>query len=163
MENGQYLLGLINDILDLSRIEEGRLQLNLGTVELPNIFQGVMATTIGLVKNKEIKVSANYPVDLPPVQADPMRVRQIVLNLLSNAAKFTQSGSITLSARVETVFVKISVTDTGIGIPEKAIEHIFDRYRQAEQDTEKRYGGARLGPEVIQPRRPGHCGAPHLR
>jgi CheY-like chemotaxis protein len=90
----------------------------------------------------------DFPDDLPEVWADPLRARQITLNLMSNAIKFTESGSVTLSARAEGDFVRISVSDTGIGIPEAALATIFDRFQQAEHDTDKRYGGTGLGLDI---------------
>lgn len=147
-DNGHYLLGLINDILDLSKIEAGKLELHPGVVDLPDMFRGVLATSIGLVKNKPLQLRPDFPADLPPVWGDGMRVRQVLLNLMSNAIKFTATGSVTLSARLEGNQVRIAVTDTGIGIPEKALASIFDRFEQAEQDTERRYGGTGLGLDI---------------
>ena len=146
--SGNYLLELINDTLDLSKIEAGKLSLNPENVTLPPLLKGVIATSIGLVKDKPIVIRPNFDEDLPTVYADPTRVRQILLNLLSNAIKFTASGSVTLSAIVEGEMMHISVTDTGIGIPDYALEHIFDRYQQAEKDTHKRYGGTGLGLDI---------------
>src|SRR6185369_4033203 len=79
---------------------------------------------------------------------DPTRVRQIILNLMSNAVKFTDRGSVTLKACVEDNFVKISVIDTGIGIPEKSLPHIFDRFQQVSHDTSRIYGGTGLGLDI---------------
>src|SRR5260221_7078535 len=95
-ESGYYLLGLINDILDLSKIEAGKLDLQLSSVSLPELFKGIVATSIGLVKDKPIQIRPDFPGDLPLVNADPIRIRQIVLNLMSNVIKFTQTGSFTL-------------------------------------------------------------------
>ncbi|MCC7448018.1 MAG: response regulator [Anaerolineae bacterium] len=148
MENGRYLLGLINDILDLSKIEAGKLELNRTAVDLNETFQGVIATSVGLVKDKPVQIRPDFPDHLPKVWADPMRVRQIILNLMSNASKFTERGSITLQARDEDGKVRISVIDTGIGIPEAALKHIFDRFQQAEQGIEKQYGGTGLGLDI---------------
>ncbi len=148
MENGHYLLGLINDILDLSKIEAGKVDVHRTTVSLDGIFQGVISTTVGLVKDKPVQVRSNCPADLPDVSADPIRIRQVLLNLTSNAAKFTSTGSITLQAEIKDGFVRISVIDTGPGIPEKALATIFDRYQQAEQDTYQRYGGTGLGLDI---------------
>ncbi len=148
MENGHYLLGLINDILDLSKIEAGKVDVHRTTVSLDGIFQGVISTTVGLVKDKPVQVRSNCPADLPDVSADPIRIRQVLLNLTSNAAKFTSTGSITLQAEIKDGFVRISVIDTGPGIPEKALATIFDRYEQAEQDTYQRYGGTGLGLDI---------------
>ncbi len=148
MENGRYLLGLINDILDLSKIEAGKLELNCIAVDLNETFQGVIATSVGLVKDKAVQIRPDFPDDLPKVWADPMRVRQIILNLMSNASKFTERGSITLQAHAEDGMVRIAVIDTGIGIPEAALKYIFDRFQQAEQGTEKQYGGTGLGLDI---------------
>jgi CheY-like chemotaxis protein len=147
-DSGYYLLGLINDILDLSKIEAGKLELHHSTVNLVDTFKGILATAIGLVKTKAIQVRPDYPDDLPHVWADPVRIRQIILNLMSNAIKFTETGSVTLQATVEGSFVRISVIDTGIGIPEKALPYIFDRFEQAERDTDKLYGGTGLGLDI---------------
>jgi signal transduction histidine kinase/ActR/RegA family two-component response regulator len=147
-DNGYYLLGLINDILDLSKIEAGKLELSCTPTRLADVLRGTLATSIGLVKDKPVQVRPEYPDDLPLVFADANRVRQVILNLMSNAIKFTHTGSVTLKAAVEGKFVRISVIDTGIGIPEKALPHIFDRFEQAERDTDKHYGGTGLGLDI---------------
>jgi signal transduction histidine kinase/ActR/RegA family two-component response regulator len=147
-ENGHYLLGLINDTLDLSKIEAGKLDLHCESTSLPNIFRGVLATATGLLKGKPIQLRSDFADDLTNAWADPMRVRQIILNLMSNAVKFTESGSVTLSARAAGEFVEIAVSDTGIGIPDKALAVIFDRFQQAEKDTDRKYGGTGLGLDI---------------
>lgn len=144
-ENGHYLLSLINDILDLSKIEAGKLDLHQTTVTLPDLLRGVIATTTGLVKDRSVQLRPDFSDDLPPVWADSMRLRQIILNLMSNAIKFTDSGSVTLSAQQKGNFVTISVTDTGIGIPEDALALIFDRFAQVEQG---KHGGTGLGLDI---------------
>jgi CheY-like chemotaxis protein len=103
-----------------------------------------------LVKDKPVQLRPDFPDDLLEVWADSTRVRQIILNLMSNAIKFTASGSVTLSARQVGDNIKIAVTDTGIGIPEEALKTIFDRFKQAERDTDKRYGGTGLGLDISQ-------------
>jgi signal transduction histidine kinase len=147
-DHGHYLLGLITDILDLSKIEAGKLELHPTKTDLIDLFRGVIATSVGLTKDKPIQIKPDFPDNLPYVWADPMRVRQIVLNLMSNAIKFTPTGSVTLQARVKNDKVEIAVIDTGIGIPEKALPHIFDRFQQAEHDTDKHYGGTGLGLDI---------------
>ncbi len=149
-DNGQYLVGLINDILDLSKIEAGKLELHCVAVNLHDILRGVVATSLGLLKNKAVQLLSDFSDDLPVVWADPKRVRQILLNLLSNAIKFTHTGSVTLSAHVEGngKQVKIYVIDTGIGIPPEAQATIFDRFQQAQHDTDKHYGGTGLGLDI---------------
>lgn len=147
-DNGHHLLGLINDILDLSKVEAGKLDIQPEPVNLPEMFNGVLATAIGLIKEKPVQLRPDFPDDLPLVWADRMRVRQVLLNLLSNAIKFTATGSVTLFARLEGQQVRIAVIDTGIGIPEQALATIFDRFQQAGQDTERRYGGTGLGLDI---------------
>lgn len=147
-ENGHYLVGLISDVLDLGKIEAGRLELHPTATELPPLFRGVLATSVGLLKGKPVQLRSDFPDDLPTIWADPMRVRQIILNLMSNALKFTETGSVTLMARQDGDYVNISVTDTGIGIPQPALEVIFDRFQQAERDTDKKYGGTGLGLDI---------------
>ncbi len=147
-DNGYHLMGLINDILDLSKIEAGKLELQMRPTNLSNIFRGVLATSVGLVKAKPVQIKADFPDQLPLVQADATRVRQIILNLMANAVKFTDHGSILLQAHVADRIVRISVTDTGIGIPNNALAHIFDRFEQASQDIGKQYGGTGLGLDI---------------
>ncbi len=147
-ENGYHLIGLINDILDLSKIEAGKLELQRESISLSDIFRGVLATAVGLVKDKPVLIKSDISEQLPLVRADPTRVRQIILNLMSNAVKFTERGSVTLRACIEDSFVKISVIDTGIGIPANALPHIFDRFRQGDHNTSRLYGGTGLGLDI---------------
>src|SRR5450432_238359 len=147
-DNGYHLMGLINDILDLSKIEAGKLDLNVKAFDLHDILRGVIATSVGLVKDKPVQINSDFSDQWPLVLADDVRVRQIILNLMSNAVKFTEQGSVTLRVSVEGNFVRISVTDTGIGIPEHALATIFDRFQQAEQDTSRIYGGTGLGLDI---------------
>ncbi|MEO8612154.1 MAG: CHASE domain-containing protein [Chloroflexota bacterium] len=144
-ENGQYLVGLINDILDLSKIEAGKLDLHCSSIDLAGVMLNVVATAAGLLKDKPVQIRQEFDDTLPRVWADPNRLRQICLNLMSNAIKFTTSGSVTLTAREEGDFVRISVIDTGIGIPEEALATIFNRFEQAQHDTDQQYGGTGLG------------------
>ncbi|MCL4252008.1 MAG: response regulator [Anaerolineae bacterium] len=147
-ESGHYLLGLINDVLDLSKIEAGKLELHCSPMALPDLMRGVLTTSIALLKDKKLSLLPDFPDDIPFVWGDPMRVRQILLNLMSNAVKFTETGSVTLAARVEGDHVHIAVRDTGIGIPESVLESIFDRFQQASSDTDRRYGGTGLGLDI---------------
>ncbi|MBE2269384.1 MAG: response regulator, partial [Anaerolinea sp.] len=149
-DNGHYLVGLINDILDLSKIEAGKLELACTTIELPEIFRGVLATATGLLKDKTLQLRPDYPENLPPVWADPIRVRQVILNLLSNAVKFTTTGSVTLKAEVSGDWVAISVIDTGIGIPEDARTTIFDRFHQISTRSFSEIIGTGLGLDIAK-------------
>lgn len=147
-DNGHYLVGLINDILDLSKIEAGKLELTYTAVELPTIFRGVLATATGLLKDKTLQLRPDYPDDLPLVWADPIRVRQVILNLLSNAIKFTTTGSVTLHAEVVGDRIAISVIDTGIGIPEEGQSIIFDRFHQISTRPFSEIVGTGLGLDI---------------
>jgi signal transduction histidine kinase/ActR/RegA family two-component response regulator len=148
LTNGKYLLGLINDILDLSKIEAGKLTLDQQPVNLADTFSGVFSTITGLLQGKSIQLRPDYPDNLPDVWADSLRVRQILLNLMSNAVKYTESGSITLSAKVVGDKLTIAVADTGVGIPEELLESIFDRFVQAK--TEHQFIGTGLGLDICQ-------------
>jgi signal transduction histidine kinase len=145
MDNGEYILRLISDLLDLSKIEAGRLELRRAEVDLVSLLNDVVADSIGLIKDKPIRIDVNFADSLPLVWADPVRMRQIALNLMSNAIKFTKAGSVTLRARPEADVVNISVTDTGIGITESALPHLFKRFQQADAEVSWDYGGTGLG------------------
>lgn len=147
-ENGHYLVGLINDILDLSKIEASKLELTCTAIELPEIFRGVLATATGLLKDKALQLRPDYPENIPLVWADPIRVRQVILNLLSNAIKFTTTGSVTLKAEVRGEWVAISVIDTGMGIPEEARSTIFDRFHQISTRSFTEIVGTGLGLDI---------------
>jgi len=152
---GQHLLGLINDILDLSRIEAGKMELNFDRVDLPEIVKGVMSTTVGLVKDKPIRLTPDIQPNLPPVHADNIRIRQVLLNLMSNAAKFTEEGSITVRAFVvekdgQHPMVHVSVKDTGIGIPEKDQPRLFQTFSQVDGSATRKVGGSGLGLSICK-------------
>jgi GAF domain-containing protein/DNA-binding response OmpR family regulator len=147
---GQHLLGLINDILDLSRIEAGKMELNFEDLEIDAIINSVMATTRGLVKEKRISLEQQVQPGLPRVYADATRIRQILLNLLQNAAKFTEEGYIRVLAELVTnphgiQFVRISVTDTGIGIAPEHQKMLFEPFTQIDSSTTRSVGGTGLG------------------
>lgn len=144
MTAGQHLLSLINDILDLSKIEAGQIDLTIEDVDPLPILNGVRQTAIGLVK-RDVQLRVEYPDVLPRVRGDELRIRQILLNLLSNAAKFTEQGFITLDAQVQGDKLVFSVADTGSGIPMDARPVLFNRFTQASREVLKRYGGTGLG------------------
>lgn len=143
--SGQHLLGLINDILDISKIEAGKMELTFEPTDLKEIIRGVMSTAIALVKDKPIELQQSVPADLPTIIADSRRVRQVLLNLVSNAAKFTDEGFIRVEARVEGDYVVISVSDSGIGIPPEKLPHIFEAFTQVDSSPSRKYGGTGLG------------------
>ena len=148
---GQHLLGLINDILDLSKIEAGKMELNFAEVDIAQVIQDVLATTQALVKDKPVRLETDLAPDLPPLRVDPKRFRQILLNLLSNAAKFTKEGYIRVRAYREmdplTAYseVVIAVEDTGPGIPPEHLERLFQPFYQVDSSLTREAGGTGLG------------------
>lgn len=151
---GQHLLGLINDILDVSKIEAGRMELTFTEVDLREIIRGVMSTAVGLVKDKPIELVSDIPEHLPSVQADKMRLRQILLNLVSNAAKFTNEGQIGVSANVidqgDREEVVVAVFDTGPGITPEDQEKLFEPFSQVDASSTRRTGGTGLGLSICR-------------
>ena len=143
--SGQHLLGLINSILDMSKIEAGKMELVIDDMALPPVLDAVVDTTKALIKDRPVTLRTEVPQRLPLVRADAQRVRQVLLNLLSNAAKFTDEGQITLKADVGPEFVTISVSDTGIGIEPDAQERLFIPFQQVDGSTTRRAGGTGLG------------------
>ncbi len=148
--SGQHLLGLINDILDLSRIEAGKMELTFDEVNLPELINGVISTASGLIKDKPITIQRDVSPDLPPVRADAMRIRQVLLNLLSNATKFTESGTITVKTTPSVnssgnTEITISVTDTGSGIALEDQKKLFQPFSQVDASLTRRSGGSGLG------------------
>jgi signal transduction histidine kinase/CheY-like chemotaxis protein len=143
--SGDHLLGLINDVLDLSKIEAGRMELYKEPLAIADLLQSVMSSATGLTKSKPIELIQDIAPDLPVVEADRTRVRQILLNLLSNAAKFTDEGTITLRAARAGGEIVISVADTGIGIAPEFHGTIFEEFRQVDSGSDRRYEGTGLG------------------
>jgi PAS domain S-box-containing protein len=143
--SGQHLLGLINDILDLSKIEAGKMELTFDEVDIEKLIKSVMSTVVGLVKDKPVRLEEEIEVDLPPVKADPMRVRQILINLFSNAAKFTDEGTIKVTAKAMGSFVRISVIDSGPGISKEDQEKLFQAFSQVDASATRATGGSGLG------------------
>ncbi len=148
--SGVHLLGLINDILDLSKIEAGRMELRKESVDLGPVVKGVLNTSVPLVQDKPVQLLERIPVDLPPVYADPTRVRQIILNLVSNAIKYTDRGLITVSAYHRDSEVVVAVSDTGTGIALQDLPKVFEPFRQVGRTVERRAMGTGLGLAISQ-------------
>jgi signal transduction histidine kinase/CheY-like chemotaxis protein len=151
---GNHLLTLINDILDLSKIEAGKMDLFLERFSLHKMMEEVAATGRPLVEKNGNELVISVEESLPEINADMTKIRQILFNLLSNAAKFTTEGTITLiAASVErdgTKFARLSVRDSGIGIPEDKIDHVFEEFSQADESTTRDYGGTGLGLALVK-------------
>jgi len=148
--SGQHLLGLINDVLDLARIEAGKMELNFEEVHLSEMVTSVMSTAKGLVREKRIQLLQRIPADMPTVRGDTMRVRQVLLNLISNASKFTDEGSITVEALVQQgptgkMEALINVVDTGPGISAEDQKKLFQAFSQVDGSATRKSGGSGLG------------------
>ncbi|HMQ31547.1 MAG TPA: HAMP domain-containing sensor histidine kinase [Chloroflexaceae bacterium] len=143
--SGQHLLGLINDILDLARVEAGRLELNKAALPLGPVLDEMLRTAQGLLKDRPVLLRREYRGALPTVVADEVRIRQVLLNLVSNACKFTSVGEVGLGARADTYEVVIWVRDTGIGIAEIDQGRIFNQFEQVESVDTRQHTGTGLG------------------
>lgn len=148
--SGQHLLGLINDILDLSKIEAGKMELTFDEVDITKLIKSVMSTVIGLIKDKPVRLVEDIAEDLPIVRADSMRVRQILINLFSNASKFTEEGTITVKAERDGNFVRIGITDSGPGISEEDQEKLFKAFSQVDASATRATGGTGLGLSICR-------------
>jgi len=139
------LLGLINGLLDLAKIEAGKMELNVEEVNMIEVANEALELVRPHADEKGLSVRSSIPLSLPGVWADRARVRQVLANMLANAVKFTERGSVTVSANAAEGWVTISVTDTGVGISPEAQAYVFDEFRQADSSTTRRYGGTGLG------------------
>jgi signal transduction histidine kinase/DNA-binding response OmpR family regulator len=146
---GKHLLTLINDILDLSKIEAGKMELYLETFDVRSVVEDVRSTIHPLVEKNRNVLDVQYTDDLGSMHADITRVRQVLFNLLSNASKFTENGRILLEAGREATpgddWIVFRFTDTGIGMSEEQVARIFQAFTQADASTSRRYGGSGLG------------------
>jgi signal transduction histidine kinase len=143
--SADHLLELINTVLDLSKIEAGRLDVLPVTFDVTSLMDACMQTVRPLVKGGQVRLTKETEPGLPPLFTDQDKVRRILLNLLSNAVKFTETGTITVAARRQDGTLVLTVGDTGIGIPEDAQERIFEAFQQVDQGATRRYGGTGLG------------------
>ncbi len=160
--SSRHLLSLIEDILDYSRLEAGKIALSIETIDLNGVINEIHATALLLAKNNQNSFSVVSPSHSIWLNTDSVRLRQILLNLLGNAFKFTQNGSVTLEVSVlegepdipaslqEMPRVQFTVKDTGIGITEDQREHLFEEFSQADESTTRKFGGAGLGLAIAQ-------------
>ena len=145
---GTHLLGLINQVLDLSKIEAGKLELNPQTVQLAPLVDEVVGTARQLAEQNKNRLVLEAQENLGALTVDPMRLRQILLNLLSNACKFTKEGAVTLRARRVANgghWIEFAVADTGIGMTPEQQAKLFAEFTQADATTAQRFGGTGLG------------------
>jgi signal transduction histidine kinase len=149
--NGRHLVGIISEILDLSRIEAGRMPLQVSTFALKQLVEEVLAEMEPIVARSKLAVSSHIPPDIGPIASDRQKIKQIVLNLLSNALKFTRQGSITIrAAALDGDRVTIAIADTGIGIDPADHAKIFEDFQQVDSSVARPYGGTGLGLSICR-------------
>ncbi|NNE84523.1 MAG: response regulator [Alphaproteobacteria bacterium] len=149
--SGRHLLGLINDILDISKIEAGKVELNIEPVDLARLVAEVESTAAPLMENNANRLKIVIPDNLGTIECDDQRLRQILLNLLSNAAKFTENGAIGLIAeRKGDGWVRFAVRDSGIGMSAEQVARLFEPFSQADSTITQRFGGTGLGLAISQ-------------
>jgi signal transduction histidine kinase len=150
--NSRHLLALINDILDITRIEAGRMPLNATSFGIGELFDEVQAELEPIIKRSNLSVSTKVRGTVPTLRTDRQKVKQIVLNLLSNALKFTPSGSVTMTASYDgrARQVAVAVRDTGVGIPKEDQAKVFEDFRQLDSSPARGYGGTGLGLSICR-------------
>ena len=144
-QNGRHLLGLINDVLDLSKIEAGQLSLVLADHSVQDIVSNVISAVDSLAREKSIALKTEVAPDLPPVHGDERKLTQVLLNLVGNAIKFTDEGEVAINASAQNGAIQVSVRDSGPGISEADQAKIFDEFQQADSSVTKKKGGTGLG------------------
>ena len=158
VESG-HLAQMVNELLDLSRIEQGTARLDIEEVPIAAIVAGTLDRLRLFAERQGVTLAADLPAELPPVRADAERVGQMLMNLLHNAVKFSPSGSrVTVGARAEAADVIVSVRDQGVGIPERELERIFERFYKVDRARARGKGGTGLGLAIARHIAEGHGG-----
>ncbi len=146
---GEHLLRLINDVLDLSKIEAGKMRLAIEAVDVSDALREVVATMMPLAEKNDSRLSLNGVEEVGAVQADPLRFKQVILNLVGNACKFTKSGEVRISVSRDGhgtgQRLLVAVSDSGIGMTAEQVDRLFQEFSQAEAQTARDYGGTGLG------------------
>lgn len=150
LTSAEHLLSLINNILDLSKIEAGRMEIRYESCDLELIIDTCLHSIEPMLRSKGLQLVTQVEPDLPVIYSDQEKIKQIMLNLLSNAVKFTKQGTISVRANMENGQALIAVTDTGIGISENQLLNIFDEFTQIDSGSTKEYGGTGLGLAICQ-------------
>ena len=143
--NGKHLLGLINTVLDIAKIESGQFTLNMTEYAIDYIVETVRAATESLAQNKKLTLTTSVDKSLPVGLGDEQRLTQVLLNLVGNAIKFTDAGEVCVTAKAVNGHFAVSVADTGPGIPEQEQSRIFDQFHQVDSSLTKAKGGTGLG------------------
>jgi signal transduction histidine kinase len=148
--SSDHLLNLINELLDLAKIEAGRMEAFAETFKIDEIIRVATTTIEPLLKNGNVKLVTDIAPNIPPLKTDRDKLKQSVLNLLSNAVKFTEKGEIKVAAWRDNGSLKLIVSDTGIGMNQEALRYIFDEFRQADMSSTRKYGGTGLGLAIVK-------------
>jgi signal transduction histidine kinase len=148
--NGKHLLGLINDVLDLSKIEAGQLTLSLDDYSIKDVVHSVFTVVEPLATEKSLSLKVELPNDLPTAHGDERRLAQVLLNLVGNAIKFTDAGEVVIEAAVSNGAYTLSVRDTGLGIASTDQVKIFEEFQQADGSSTKKKGGTGLGLSIAR-------------
>jgi signal transduction histidine kinase len=148
--SSEHLLNLINGLLDLAKIESGKMEAYVETFKLEEVMRVATTTVEPMLKNGRVKLVTEFAPDIPLLKTDRDKLKQSVLNLLSNAVKFTEKGEIKLAAWRDNGNVKLTVSDTGIGMKKEALDLIFEEFRQADMSSTRRYGGTGLGLAIVR-------------
>jgi len=143
--SSRHLLELINSILNFSRIEAGKFEMRVEKVDLHDVVEECIESSMPLVRDKRVKIEKDMPVELPPVDADRLRIKQVLLNLLSNAIKFTHSGRVLVQVRHEAEALRVSVADTGIGIAPGDLQRLFEPFQRLDNPLAQQADGTGLG------------------
>ena len=149
-KSGQSLLALINQILDLSKIEAGKMELSVERVELPALITSILESISPLAQEKGLRIETRFAPGLPAVEGDAARLKQVLINLLSNAVKFTERGHVEVIAQPSGRMVRITVKDTGIGISAESQRVIFDEFVQGDGSSTRKHGGTGLGLSIVR-------------
>ncbi|MBZ0308026.1 MAG: PAS domain-containing protein, partial [Anaerolineae bacterium] len=145
IENGHHLLKLINDVLDISKIEAGKMELFLESFELSPLLSDILTDVQHSASERDNRIITHIPLNLGIMQADKTKVQQVLLNILSNASKFTEHGEINFRVEQDTSRIRFIVKDTGIGMNEEQIQNLFIAFTQADASTTRQFGGTGLG------------------
>ncbi|HEX2229217.1 MAG TPA: ATP-binding protein [Candidatus Binatia bacterium] len=148
--SAEHLLNLINGLLDLAKIEAGHMEVYSETFKLEEIVRVATATLEPMLRNGNVRLITEIPGDLPSITTDRDKLKQVVLNLLSNSAKFTEKGEIKVAAWSVNGSMKLAVSDTGIGMSQDALSYIFEEFRQVDMSTTRKYGGTGLGLAIVK-------------
>lgn len=148
--NAEHLSALIDDVLDLSQIEAGEMAITREPVHLAALVEGAVTAARPLFDSKQLYLETEVPADLPVIECDPTRIREVLLNLLSNAGRFTEQGGVRVTARCEGATLVVAVADTGAGIPAEGLRKLFQPFYQIDGSIRRRFGGTGLGLSICK-------------